>query len=280
VRQGTVNASPRTQESVAVSSKGDGWFLVNTSPEIRQQIESFPPLHPQDSRHSPIRAILLTSGDLDHCLGLFSLRECHPLVVYSTDRVRRGLVEFNAIFRTLQRFPEQVTWRVLTLGREEELTGLDATPSGLTVAALPAPGKLPIHLEGRMDPDPEDNVGLWVREQDSGRVAVYLPGVASLTGLLRGALAEAQCLFFDGTFWSSDELVRMGFSARLAEDMAHLPIGGPGGSLVQLSDLPVQRKIYTHINNTNPILAKASLERRAVEEAGWEVAEDGLEVRL
>ena len=279
-RQGGLQAAPRTQDSLAVSEDGDAWFLLNASPEIRQQIESFSPLHPRGPRDSPVRAILLTNGDLDHCLGLFSLRESHPLVIYATERVRRGLVESNAIFRTLQRFPEQVTWRVLTLGREEELNGLDGSPSGLSVVALPAPSKLPIHLEGLMAPDPEDNVGLWIRERRTGRLAVYLPGVAFLDNPILRAIEGADCLFFDGTFWSSDELIRLGLSTKHAEDMAHLPVGSPAGSLAGLRALTVQRKIYTHINNTNPILVKDSPERRGVEAARWEVAEDGMEVRL
>jgi len=189
-RAGGPRVTPRTQDSLAISDDGEGWFLLNASPEIRQQIESFPPLHPRGPRHSPIRAILLTNGDLDHCLGLFSLRESHPLVIYATERVRQGLAGPNVIFRTLQRFPEQVTGRPLKLGREEELSGLDGAPSGLSVIALPVPGKLPIHLEGLMPPDPEDNVGLWIRERRTGRLAVYVPGVASVDDRLRQALGR------------------------------------------------------------------------------------------
>jgi len=279
-RTASQRVSPRTQDSLAVSENGESWFLLNASPEIRQQIEGFPPLHPRSPRHSPIRAILVTNGDLDHCLGLFSLRESHPLVIYATERVRQGLAESNAIFRTLQRFPAQVTWRPLKLGREEELSGLDCAPSGLSATALPVAGKLPIHLEGLMPPDPEDNVGLWIRERRTGRLVVYLPAVASVDDVLLQAVKGAGCLFFDGTFWSSDELIRLGLSNRHAEDMAHLPIGGPAGSLARLAGVAAQRKVYTHINNTNPVLLADSPERRVVEEAGWEVAEDGLEVRL
>lgn len=280
VREGSTRIAARTQDSLAVSGDGQGWFLLNASPEIRQQIESFPPLHPRGPRHSPMRAILLTNGDLDHCLGLFSLRESYPLVIYATERVRQGLVESNTFFRTLQRFPGQVTWRLLKLGLEEELSGLDGSPSGLSVLALGVLGKLPIHLEGLVPGDPEDNVGLWIRERRTGRLAVYLPAVASVDDSLRQTVEGADCLFFDGTFWSSDELVRFDLSTKRAEDMAHLPIGGPAGSLASLAGLTAHRKIYTHINNTNPVLLKDSSERRAVEDAGWEVAEDGLEVRL
>lgn len=279
-RAGGARVAPRTQDSLAVSGDGEAWVLLNASPDIRQQIESFPPLHPRGPRHSPVRAIVLTNGDLDHCLGLFSLRESYPLLIYATERVRQGLVESNAITRTLQRFPGQVTWRLLKLDVEEELSGQDGSPSGLSVTALPVPGKLPIHLEGLLPPDPEDNVGLWIRDRRTGRLAVYLPAVASIDEGLLQAVAGADCLFFDGTFWSSDELVRLGLSTKCAEEMAHLPIGDPVGSLARLAGLRARRKIYTHLNNSNPILRADSAERRAVEEAGWEVAEDGMEVRL
>src|SRR5712664_129497 len=150
LRDGTIRTQARTQECVAVSADGSGGsVLLNCSPEIRGQIESAPTLHPRGPRHSPIAAILLTNGDLDHCLGLLSLRESYPLVVYATERVRRGFTEGNVLYHTLQRFPTQVTWRPLTLGSESELTGIDGSGSGLWIEAVPVPGKLPIHLESQ-----------------------------------------------------------------------------------------------------------------------------------
>jgi pyrroloquinoline quinone biosynthesis protein B len=280
VRDGTARALPRTQESVAVSADGAGWVLLNASPEIRQQIESFPPLHPREARHSPIQAILLTNGDLDHCLGLFSLRESHPLVVYATERVRRGVTEGNVLYRTLERFPGQVTWRPLKPGREEELVGEGGRPSGLGVEAVAAPGKLPIHLEGRWEPDPEDNVGLRVREAATGRVLAYVPAAAAITPAVREALEGADCVFFDGTFWAEDELPALGVGDKRARAMAHLPVGGEGGSLRALAGLPARRRIYIHLNNTNPLLREDSPERAAVGAAGWEVARDGMEIEL
>jgi pyrroloquinoline quinone biosynthesis protein B len=280
MRAGKDGLTSRTQDSLSLSADGERWFLLNASPDIGRQIERFPALHPRGARHSPIQAILLTDGELDHCLGLFSLRESQPLVIYSTEQVWCGLAESNAIFRTLCRFPEQVMWRQLKLGVAQELCGRDGTPGELSVVVRPVPGKVPIHLEGLLTADPEDNVGVWIQDHGSGRLAVYLPSAASLDEGLRHAVEGADCLFFDGTFWSSEELVRLGFSSRRAEDMGHLPIGGPAGSLKGLSGLKVPRRIYTHINNTNPVLPADSPERRAVEQAGWEVAEDGLEVSL
>jgi pyrroloquinoline quinone biosynthesis protein B len=279
VRAGELRATARTQECVAVSSDGDRWFLLNCSPEIRQQIESFPPLHPRGPRHSPIAGILVTNGDLDHCLGLLSLRESHPLVIYATDRLRRGFTDGNVLYRTLDRFPGQVTWRSLKLGREEELADVDGRSAGLLVEAVAVPGKLPIHLEAGATPDPEDSVGFRIREPSTGRILAYLSGVGAVTEPVRRSLEDADCVFFDGTFWSSDELIAAGLGTRRAEDMAHWPVGGPEGSAAFLGRQR-GRKILIHVNNTNPILRETSAERRALDAAGIEVAVDGLELSL
>jgi pyrroloquinoline quinone biosynthesis protein B len=280
VRAGDSHVTARTQECVAVSTDSAQWFLLNCSPEIRQQIEGFPPLHPRAGRHSPIAGILLTNGDLDHCLGLLSLRESHPLVIYATERVRRGFTEGNSLYRTLERFAGQVTWRVLKLDTEQELTGADGRPGGLSVKAVALPGKLPIHLETVIAPDPEDSVGFVIREPSTGRVLAYLSGVGAVTSAVGQAASGADCVFFDGTFWSSDELPALGLGTKRAEDMAHVPVGGPDGSLARLSGLGGRRRIYIHLNNTNPLLRESSPERAAVAAAGWEVARDGMEVRL
>lgn len=282
-RAGSPQLRPRTQECVAVSADGNSWFLLNASPEIRAQIESFPPLHPRGLRHSPIEGIVLTNGDLDHTLGLLSLRESHPLVVYATEAVRRGFVEQNVLYRTLQRFPGQITWRPLQPGAEIDLTlrGGEAA-SGLSIEAFPTPGKLPIHLEGlpAATADGGANVGLRIRDRESGGVFAYVPAAGSLTPASIAALKTAGCVFFDGTFWSSDELVAQGLGDKRAEEMAHLPIGGDRGSLAQLAGLKGRMRVYIHVNNTNPILRADSPERAAVERAGFQVAHDGMEMTL
>ena len=280
VRAGDLHVTARTQECVAVSTDSAQWFLLNCSPEIRQQIESFPPLHPRGPRHSPIAAILLTNADLDHCLGLLSLRESHPLVIYATDRLRHGFTDGNVLYRTLDRFPGQVTWRALKLGREEELADVKGRPSGLLVEAVAMPGKLPIHLEADGTSDPEDSVGFRIRERATGRILAYLSGVGGVTDAVRRAVEDADCVFFDGTFWSSDELPGLGLGTKRAEQMAHLPVGGPDGSLARLHGLAAPRRIFIHVNNTNPLLRDDSPERATVESAGWEVARDGMEVRI
>jgi pyrroloquinoline quinone biosynthesis protein B len=280
-RDGSVRIEPRTQECVAVSADGEAWFLLNASPEVRAQIESFPPLHARRLRESPIQGVLLTNGDLDHTLGLLCLRESQPLVVYATETVRRGFVQSNVLYRTLQRFPGQVSWRTLRAGAEVELRRDGGDPSGLSVEAFAVPGKLPVHLEGLgVDSDARDNVGLRIRERGSRRALVYLSGVARMTPDVLSAAERADCLFFDGTFWSEDELRELGASEKRASDMAHLPIGGPGGSLAALGGVGAARRMYIHLNNTNPVLREDSPERAAVERAGWEIARDGMEIVL
>jgi len=260
VRAGDPRLEPRTQDSVAVTGDGDGWILLNASPDIRQQIEASPDLHPRHGRDTPIRGIILTNGDLDHVLGLFSLRESTPLVVWATEAVEAGLLG-NTIWRTMERFPGQVTWRRLELGREVEIG------AGLGLSARPMAGKLPIHLEGRRTASAEDNVGLWLRA--GARTAAYVPGTRSIEGLER-----TDVLLLDGTFFESDELPRLGLAQKRAEDMGHVPVSQT------FSARAAGRRIYTHINNTNPMLRQGSPEQTRVLNAGWEIARDGLEITL
>jgi len=211
---------------------------------------------------------------------LLSLRESQPLVVYATETVRRGFVHGNALYQTLERFPGQVTWRALVPGRTHTLTLPDGRASGLTLEPIPVPGQPPLHLRGMLSPSAEDNVGLMLRDLGTRSTLSYLSGVAAMSATVRAAVAGAQCLFFDGTFWSSDELIALGLSDRRAEDMAHWPIGGPHGSLRALTELARGRRIFIHVNNTNPILREDSSERAQLLAAGWEVAHDGLEFEL
>jgi pyrroloquinoline quinone biosynthesis protein B len=281
VRDGLIKAVPRTQESISLSPDGDDWFLINASPDIRSQIESFRSLHPKRSRGSAIQAIFLTNGDLDHCLGLLSLRENHHLVIYSTDSVRRGFTEGNVLYRTLQRFADQVTWRTLKLDVEEIVLCADGRPSNLTVKAVPLPGKPPIHLDGVASPhDHELNVGFRFRDCTSGRVLAYLSSVGRITPGVLDGIEGVDCLLFDGTFWSSDELSAPGYLPKSAQDLAHWPVGGSDGSLTMLSKIAVPRRLFIHLNNTNPMLREDSAERKLIEAAGWEVAWDGMEVQV
>ncbi|MEP6653868.1 MAG: pyrroloquinoline quinone biosynthesis protein PqqB [Myxococcales bacterium] len=277
VRSGSIRAVARRQESVVVSADGQSWFLLNASPEIREQIESFSALWPRQPRHSPIEGIVLTNGDLDHGLGLLSLRESHPIEIYATEAVRRGFTDGNVFYRTLERFEGQATWRILSLGATR---ALGSAASALSVTAFPVPGKRPIHLEGRGPASDEDNIGLLIRDAVTRKTFAYVPAAATWTGILDEMLAPVDAVFFDGTFWSSAELVTTGVGNKRAEDMAHLPVGGPDGGMARLARLPGKRRVLIHINNTNPLLREDSPERAQTDAAGIELAFDGMELEL
>ncbi|MDB6036134.1 MAG: Coenzyme synthesis protein [Verrucomicrobiales bacterium] len=280
VRQGTLNAKPRTQESLAISPDGKHWYLINASPDIHRQIQEFPSLWPKETRGSPIEGIILTNGDMDHCLGLLSLRESHPLVIYATAAVMRGFTAGNPMYRTLERFPGQVTWKLLSIGIEQSLTLSRNRESGLSIVAFPAPGKRPIHLAGSEPVGPEDNIGLYVREAGATPALAYFPSVAGHSGPLAEALQGATAILFDGTFWSEGEMQEAGVGNAQARDMAHWPTGGIQGSLAFMAGLAPRRRILTHINNTNPILREDAPERAEAKSAGLEVAWDGMEFSL
>ena len=221
-------AKPRTQESVAISADGESWFLINASPEIRAQIEACPELWPKAERHSPIAGILLTNGDMDHCLGLLSLRESHPLVLYATDAVRAGFTEGNVLYRTLERFPGQVTWRRSSSDANSRWAGSGGRIAGDRDPRAREAAGAPRGAGGT--PSAEDSVGFMIRD-GSGRALAYFSGVAGPSPEIDQALNEAAVVFFDGTFWSSDELIAAGLGTKRADEMAHWPIGGPEGSL-------------------------------------------------
>ncbi len=273
VREGKDGLLGRTQDSLAVTSRGDRFALINASPDILAQIKATPALWPRAPRHTPIGAVVLTNGDMDHVLGLFSMRESQPLALYATAPVWRGL-EASVLIRTLRRFEGQVVFRQVTIGDDVELADAAGEPLGITLRAFAAPGKLPVHLMGQATESAEDNIGLSLRDTGtSGGAIAYAAACATLDGV---ELDGHAAVLFDGTFYREDELVRLGLSKAVAKDMAHMPISGEGGSLARLAALRT-RKIYTHVNNTNPILADSD-ERRAVEAAGWQVAFDGMEI--
>jgi pyrroloquinoline quinone biosynthesis protein B len=278
VRAGHASIEPRTQASAAVSADGRQWFLLNVSPDVRAQIEGFRALHPRRLRDTPIGGAVLTNGDVDACLGLFILREDQPLVLYASETVERGLREHNALTRTLERRPGQLSWTRLRAGEIVPLVG-NAGPSGLTIEPVPVPGTVPLHLKGLAAPSPEDNLALVLRDAH-GHSVMYAPTTASPTALLEERARAADAILFDGTFFRDDELTSLGLTTRSARDMAHWPLGGPEGSLRWLAQLPCRRKILTHINNSNPILRVGSPEREELALAGVEVGFDGLEIEL
>lgn len=277
-RRGT-GVLPRTQDCVAVTADGERWFLLNASPDIARQLERTSALWPRSLRHSPIAGIVLTNGDLDHCLGLLSLREWTPWSLYATTITLAGLFDGNTMMRTLERQHPHAVRRSLALARPTPLLDAHGQPSGLQVCAFAVPGKIPLHLEGTLDASAAVNVGLAITQPQTGAKLAYLPAVGDLEGL-SAQLDHADCLLFDGTFWSDDELQHLQASSPSARAMAHVPVGGRNGSLEQLSRTTARRILYTHVNNTNPMLQTGSPERAAVEAAGLAIAEDGLELWL
>lgn len=277
VRAGTLRARARTQESVAVGAGMATWVLLNASPDIRAQIESFPPLHPRDRRDSPIAAVLLTSGELDHCLGLFSLREAPAIAVYATRAVRDGITADNSLYAALA---PRVTWCVLELGVEVAITDYAERFTGLFVEARSVPGRVPGYLQKTVGPSDEHVVVLRLRDPSTGGVVAYCPGAGCVDDAVLAALGGARCVFFDGTFWSSDEMRTAGVGTRRAEEMAHAPLGGVDGSLARLTGLAAERKILIHLNNTNPLLRDDGRERAEAAARGWDVAYDGMELTV
>jgi pyrroloquinoline quinone biosynthesis protein B len=280
VREGTPGYDARTQDAIAITTATEpmeGRFvLVNASPDVLVQIQKTRALWPRSPRHSPIGAIVLTNGDMDHVLGLFSLRESMPLALYATAPVLRGL-EQSVFLRTLRRFEGQLVVRQLALGEDVMLADAAGEPLGIRARAFGTPGKLPVHFVGHEYPNPADSIGLSFSDAAGGPSIAYATACASLDGVDLHDLEGHAVILFDGTFYREDELVRLGLSKAVAKDMAHMPIEGEAGSIFGLASLHT-RKIYTHINNTNPILAPESDERRTVLAAGWEIAFDGMEI--
>ena len=270
VRDGSRPCRSRSQSSVAVSADYHRWFLLNASPDIRTQIEAFPALHPRADRGTPMEAVLLTDAELDHTLGLLLLREGRSVVLHATASVRDTLCGGSGVLRTLERYC-QVEWRPVVPGSDVPLTG------GLSYRAFDVPTTKRARF-GRGD-EPGRVVGYRLTDERTGRVTVYLPGVQDLAAV-RDQLDGCACLLVDGTCWQDDELIRLGLAGKTSHEMGHQPIDGPGGSLEQIAALPIERKIYIHMNNTNPILLEDTPERRAVADRGMEVAMDGLEVEV
>jgi pyrroloquinoline quinone biosynthesis protein B len=277
-RTGDSQAVARTQASLAVSGDGERWFLINASPDLRQQIQARTILHPRRGlRSSPIEGVILTGADVDAIAGLLHLRERQPLTLYATDRVL-AVLDANPIFGVLA--PECVGREQVPLGQSFGLRHLDGSASGLEVELFDVPGKVALYLEGGRDTDlggqPGDTVGVEVRAGE--RRLIYIPGCARMTDELRRRLAGASVVLFDGTLWRDDEMVVLGLGPKTGRRMGHMSVSGPNGVVAAFRDIPVRRRILIHINNSNPILLGGSAERAGVEKEGWEVAYDGMEV--
>jgi len=278
IRDGSIPARARTQASVALSVDDEHWYLLGASPEIRSQLESFPALRPRAARHTPIEAIFLTNGDLDHTLGLLSLREWSRITVYATECVRDAFCHGNVLNRALQRFEGHSRWMSLEPGVPQELM------AGLRVEPVRVAGKSPLyaaHTSPEMaSPEMAAANAAWtvgLKFTHAGRSVGFFPAVARIDAALRAALAGLDLLLFDGTLWSDTELIDLGLANVTGQQMAHVSVGGSEGSLAQLQGLGIRHRVYIHINNTNPMLREDSTQAAAVHAAGWSIAEDGQE---
>jgi pyrroloquinoline quinone biosynthesis protein B len=270
---GDRRVTPRTQSSVAVSSDGERWLLLNASPDLRQQIIATRQLHPRGkSRGSPIAAVFLTNGDVDHLTGLLTLREQQSFTVFGS-KATLAEVSDGRIFGVLN--------KELVHLKQVVPESIVETGIGLKVTPFSVPGKVPLYLETsnvEIGTEGEETLGLEV--SDGTKSFFYIPGCADVTPRIQQRLRNADLLFFDGTTFTDDEMVELGLSTKTAWRMGHVAMSGENGSMRRLADLGIGRKIYVHINNTNPVLIEDSPERAKVEAAGWEVSCDGLEVRL
>ena len=281
---GEGHVTPRTQASLAVSADGHRWVLLNASPDLRTQITATPALQPRRDgplRNSPIRAVVLTNGDVDAVTGLLTLRERQPFTLLASARILETL-SANSIFNVLdpavvdrQRLPSEAPMAIIDHGDD----------LGLDVEAFAVPGKIALYLEARDTPVPigtrsGDTIGLAIKERLTGAAFFYIPSCARMDAMLATRLTGASLVFFDGTLYEDDELIRQGLLDKTGQRMGHMSMSGPDGSLSAFASLDVARKVYIHINNSNPVLSTASQAYRHVRAAGWDIATDGMEIAL
>lgn len=283
VREARPGFKARTQSSLAVTANGEDWVLLNASPDLRAQMAATPQLSPRANdplRASPIKAVALTNGDVDHVAGLLNLREAQPFTLYAAGRVLEAL-GVNPIFTILQ---TQLVPRIeLQMDQPVAMRGA-GVDLGLAIRAFPVPGKVALYLENANAPNfgtsAGDTLGLEISDNVSGKSFFYIPGCARVDAPLAERLKDASLVFFDGTLFHENEMIDQGLLGKTGSRMGHINLSGDDGSLKAFSTLDVKRKIYVHINNSNPILDENSRERTIAKDAGWEVGEDGMEVTL
>jgi len=256
----------RTQASLAAAADGKAWVLFNVTTDIRSQLAADAALAPRSGRDTPIEAIFLTDANVDHCAGLLDFRQAGELHVYSTKVVRDTLLR-NEIFAPFARAP-----RVWHVAGE---TPIDV--AGLRITAIPVSGPLPSYAGGAAV---RGAACAYLVEDEGGGRALYAPIFADVDETLAGAAARCDAAFFDGSFWSDDELIGLGLGTRTAAMMGHQPVGGRSGSLAALRACPCPRRFFTHVNNSNPILDPATDEAKQITDAGFEVAKDGATFEL
>ena len=267
---------PRSQSSAAVSADGERWFLLNASPDVREQLGRLASSPPAGVRHVPVEGIVLTDAELDHTLGIVLLREARRLRLTATDAVRRVIEDDSRILPVTRAFADVVVDEMVP-DRPLALCYRDGTPSGLRVTCFPVPAGPPRFAR---EERPAHTVGLVVRDDRTGGTCAFVPGCGGLDDGLLARLGAADLVLFDGTFWTDDELIGLGIAERTARQMDHLPVSGAEGSLARLAALPSRHRVYTHINNTNPMLLEDGPERARVEQAGLRIGADGMRFTL
>lgn len=277
LRQGRIRARPRTQSSIAVSSDGLHWALLNASPDILSQIRAFPALQPARTvRDTGISGVILMDAQIDHTTGLLSLREGRTLDLYCTSQVHDDLSHSNPLLNILDHYCDVRWHRIDPRGDGFFVDGVE----DIVFTPLPVVGKAPPYSPHRNDPHEGDNLGLIITDARSGHRAFYAPGLEHIDAAVLEAMRSANLLLVDGTCWSDDEMLSLGLSARHARDMGHLPQSGPGGMIEVLDSVQGPRKVLIHINNSNPILDEDSPERAELARHGIEVAFDGMQIEL
>lgn len=276
-------AKAQTQVSVAVTADDEHWFLLNASPDLRAQILANAELQPlRAGRGSPIAGAVLTNGDIDAVAGLLDLRESQKLAIYAT-RAVLGVLDANSIFKVLN--ADLVARRALTLDAATALTTRDGAATGLRVTAFSVPGKPALYLEGQdigahLAERSENTVGLDIAETATDKRFFFVPGCAAIDPPLKARLEGAPLLFFDGTLWRDDEMIRAGLGIKTGKRMGHISVDGADGTIASLADAGIARKIFVHINNTNQLHRADSAEYAAARAAGWEIGRDGMEIAL
>jgi pyrroloquinoline quinone biosynthesis protein B len=271
-----------TQASLAISADGDHWFLINASPDLRQQLTATPALHPAHGklRHSPIAGVILTNGEIDAIAGLLSMREGWPFTIYAHAKVLATL-KSNSVFNVLNE--KNVKRQPVDIGQAFEPALPDGTPSGIEILPFEVTGKSAWYLEGERREGNEaagDTLGLRIRDKATGKAFYFIAACAEVTDDLKSQLKGAALVFFDGTVWRDDEMIAAGLATKTGRSMGHISMSGEQGAIAALENLGIERKIFLHINNSNPALLHNSEERRAAEQAGWQIPADGTEIVL
>jgi pyrroloquinoline quinone biosynthesis protein B len=272
-----------TQASIAISADDQHWFLINASPDLRQQLIATPQLHPKPGqlRHSPIAGVVLTNSEVDAVAGLLSMREGSPFTIYAHPRVL-AILKANSIFNVLSE--TNVRRQSIAIDEAFEPALPDGSPSGIEIMPFAVPGKGAWYLEGKVHPAGNDGagdtLGLRIADKASGKHLYFLAACAQVTPELKQRLAGASLVFFDGTVWRDDELIAAGLGAKTGQAMGHISMSGESGAIAALADLGIDRKIFLHINNSNPALLRDSAERKTAERAGWQIPADGMEITL